>query len=462
LDLSKDISDAGVIATSLWLNSNLKEMSLWDCENITNLSVIALTKGANNLESLSLASCNKITDISIASISSCLPKLRKLYINGLGNVTDSGFSHLANGCLQNLHELNISFCAITEVGITSISNGNLHNLRVLNMTNCNMCSSQSLKALANGNLTQLRELYMGPSMPHMGRTMTITDEGLECLGSGNLSNLEVLDINYGQYTGTGLAKMAHGLPSLLSLRVRQHKLLTDADIALTAIFTTLVNLKSLCISECDATDAGLEILNDAVGNNVKFALSSLTILGSKIGNIGIKAISSALTELKQLDLGYSEISDSGLHALGGSCFLQLQSLNLSGCREITDDGVVALLNKLKRMTSLVMSNTKIGDRGIIAAFTESKCLKYLDISDTNITDDGLITAIKKSNGTPLKALVMFRVKEVTDLGLGALVFGLRSLEKLGISGVSWFINDHHRYTEGNLEKIKQHFPELLL
>jgi hypothetical protein len=151
----KGISDAGITAVAFWLNSNLKELSLTCCKNLTDSSILAISMGAKNLESLDLLFCEVITDKALEAIGSSLPKLHKLSISG-AEISDTGIGYLGNDCLQNLYELDIFSCSnLTDDGFTAI--GNLHNLQKLNVVSHISCTDLNMKALANGNLKNLKK-----------------------------------------------------------------------------------------------------------------------------------------------------------------------------------------------------------------------------------------------------------------------------------------------------------------
>ena len=92
----------------------------------------------------------------------------------------------------------------------------------------------------------------------------------------------------------------------------------------------------------------------------------------------------SLTYLETLDLGFTQITDSGLEHLKGLTNLKLLSLNNT---QITDEG----LKHLKGMTSLNMlalNNTQITDEGLkhLKGMTS---LQTLTLQNTKVTDAGL-------------------------------------------------------------------------
>jgi hypothetical protein len=118
-----------------------------------------------------------------------------------------------------------------------------------------------------------------------------------------------------------------------------------------------------------------------------------------------------VTQLQQLQLKYSVISDDGLARLTAAC-PSLTVLALDQCKGITDAGVDHLkslpelnqlnltgaslaaaaaaqsLGSLSQLTSLTLVQTEIGDE-TLKSLSGLPQLRHLDLQKTKITDDGL-------------------------------------------------------------------------
>lgn len=90
------------------------------------------------------------------------------------------------------------------------------------------------------------------------------------------------------------------------------------------------------------------------------------------------------TELKQLILDYSNITDTGLSHLSG--LKNLQTLYLSNTR-ITDDGLRSL-SDLGDLETLTLAFNKVGDAGLVH-LRHLPSLKTLNLNYTSITDAGV-------------------------------------------------------------------------
>ena len=210
-----------------------------------------------------------------------------------------------------------------------------------------------------------------------------------------------------------------GLVSLLNLT--EGESLIDLNLALTKITLSNIgdltnrfpNLKKLSLRRCDnITDAGIILLLTRVGGDLEdLDLSETNVTLDNIGDL-----TNRFPNLKKLSLlGCCNITDAGiimlLNRVGGDLedldlsetnltldnigdltnrFLNLKKLNLLGCRNITDAGTVLLLNRVG------------GD------------LEDLDLSDTNIT----LNSIGDLNSRYLKLEVLsfYFCRNITDAG----------------------------------------------
>ena len=96
-------------------------------------------------------------------------------------------------------------------------------------------------------------------------------------------------------------------------------------------------------------------------------LQSMNISGcSNITDKGIRALTNGPSQLQYLNIGCCvKITDKGVIALANGLLPQLQSLNINRCRKITDAGVRVLAIGLPQLQSLNISGCyKITDAGI--------------------------------------------------------------------------------------------------
>ena len=94
----------------------------------------------------------------------------------------------------------------------------------------------------------------------------------------------------------------------------------------------------------------------------------------------LMTITNGLPQLQSLNISPCEnITDEGIRALANGC-RQLQSLNISWCGDITDEGIIALANGLSQLQSLnICACVNITDAGIRALASVLPQLQSLNI-----------------------------------------------------------------------------------
>jgi len=98
------------------------------------------------------------------------------------------------------------------------------------------------------------------------------------------------------------------------------------------------------------------------------------------------------TNLRFLDLSYTQITDTGIAAITNKC-PNLTSVNLTGCLEITDVSMSFLAQNCKKLQILIVSGCpRIGDIGVQLIAQEAKHhLRILDLNEcSRISDKALM------------------------------------------------------------------------
>ncbi len=173
-------------------------------------------------------------------------------------------------------------------------------------------------------------------------------------------------------------------------------------------------LRSLDLSQCGiiATDDSLRGIK---------ALTALEVLNlAECKTIGVQGLAelAQLSQLRSLDLcGCTQLTDAGLIELNkGSLSRTLTTLNLKRCHQISDVGVEATVGKFSQLRSLTLSHCELlTDRSLSIVLRTCVGLTALDVSWCEKLGDG--TALELVS---LKAVVALRLQgcaQVTDAGL---------------------------------------------
>ncbi|KAL6295418.1 hypothetical protein ACE6H2_003560 [Prunus campanulata] len=140
LDVNKcsNIGDIGVSSVSMACSSSLKTLKLLDCYKIGDESILSLARFCKNLETLIIGGCRDISDASIKLLAiSCKSNLQNLRMDWCLNITDSSLSCILAQC-RNLKALDIGCCEeVTDAAFQGLNGGeNELGLKVLKVSNC--------------------------------------------------------------------------------------------------------------------------------------------------------------------------------------------------------------------------------------------------------------------------------------------------------------------------------------
>jgi internalin A len=227
-----------------------------------------------------------------------------------------------------------------------------------------------------------------------------------------LPALTALDLSETRITDRGLLDLKNS-PNLTELNLYYAELVSDQGIA---VVKSLPHLKRLNLRGTKVTDSTIPLLNRLT------ALESLDIGFAQVTDSGIAQL--ALPNLKELSLGGDKLTDAGLRALRQ--LPALTSLDLSGAQRtdsglwsvsLTESGLdsIATLRDLRRLR---LNGVPVSARGLEKLKALNK-LERLDLQAcARLSDDAVPV---------LKSFPALRVLDVTASGLtGKAVSALQS------------------------------------
>lgn len=207
----------------------------------------------------------------------------------------------------------------------------------------------------------------------------------------------------------------------------------------------------------------------AATENTRPAERSAVTLIEQLGATVTEDLNSFDKPIIKVSLRDRPVNDKGLKAIDE--FKDLEELDLSSCRQITDDGLVHIAG-LTNLKELVLWNTTISGRGLehiaglqqleilnvalcakigdddLKPFGRLTKLRELDLASVGgVTDTGL-SSLKPL--THLRWLNLYNAK-ITDAGLEHL-YGLTELETIVLNGT--------KVTDDGVEKLKAALPKL--
>eukprot|EP00899_Mesostigma_viride_P014206 jgi/Mesvir1/22787/Mv14175-RA.1 len=306
--------------------------------------MLQLSEHCRGLRSLDVSYSHGVTDEGLQAVAGSCRDLRSLKLTHCYKLTDKGVRALADSC-RSLDTLDVSLCkGVTDISIRAVVSA-CRQLRCLKASFCEGVTDASVQAAAE-NCPELRQL----SLAHCHRV-------------------------------------------------------TDASIV--AVATYCGKLRLLNVGHCpDVTDAG------------------------------IRAIGERCSDLARLVVeGCHHVGDGSITVLARNCH-QLQHLNVGSTARLNSASAMSLGQSCSQLMCLILSNHNgyIGDAGFAAVAKGCPGLRQVYAeSCRDMTDEGVIALVSHC---PLTVLRLDRCGNVGDLGVAAIARHGHALEELGLEGCS--------------------------
>ncbi|KAH7441850.1 hypothetical protein KP509_03G058400 [Ceratopteris richardii] len=254
----------------------------------------------------------------------------------------------------------------------------------------------------------------------------VTDSGLEALGSGT-STLRSVDLtDCVRITDKGIEALAQGCSQLQVLRLSGCKLVTDK--ALESLGKFSKQLAELNIQRCiKVTDTGTSFLFQGCKSLNTLDLSMCT----KIASLGLQRFSGLALALRNVNFcGCSKIENEAIKVLSGCA--SLEQVRLNGCRMVTDEGIIELLNCCGPMLKVLdLGWLNLSDQPIRLIFSLCPGLVILNLeSCSRVTDHGFTAT--NINNLVLRELYMSKCPGITIAGVMKIVNSCTQLQSLDL------------------------------
>ncbi|KAK9952432.1 hypothetical protein ABG768_018272 [Culter alburnus] len=155
--------------------------------------------------------------------------------------------------------------------------------------------------------------------------------------------------------------------------------------------------------------------------------------------------------------GCTEITSEGLEVLASRC-PGLQVVDLTGCTAVTDSGIQALALHCKCLEVISLRGcTALTDKALLELGTNCRRLHSIYFSGTEVTDQGVIGIATGVCSHNLKELQMVRCRNLTDLAVTAVLANCANIRIFNFHGCP-LMTDKSREALQNLigpDKIQQ-------
>jgi hypothetical protein len=219
---------------------NLQELSIEKNKNITDQGLIDFANNCSTLLKLNIKNCEKITDIGIIDLTKILKCLNSFHFGNYDdndNITDESLIAISKNCL-NLKVLKMYCCLrITNIGFNALSTTSLKNLIELYFHGCNN--------LNDSNVMEMSKYFSNLQVLSLNSNQNLTDESIIAITS-NCKNLNTIIIDYCQnITNIGFESITNCL-KLKFLTICNHNI---TESCLRNIIKNCLKLKKLIICD---------------------------------------------------------------------------------------------------------------------------------------------------------------------------------------------------------------------
>jgi hypothetical protein len=303
---------------------SLAEISLKHCESFASWHKLSCAVFGKHITTLNLSYCDGLYDNDCAELIGGLDFLRNLVLQACINLSDEALeliSHCSNA--RNLVKVNLSDCkGLTNAGITRF----LEKLTRFSLISIDLRGTHINKALLSFNSSQYKQLQAInlSNCVNLSHNLVIKSPfcELSTLIINNLNNLDTIEVQ---------------IPSLTSLNLSNNKYVKN--LTLFAPNLLLLNLSG-CIN-----------------------LRNFTLFNDNSSSSPAPPLVTALREVN-LNLCRSLLPISFSNLLN-SCVATLESLQLRGCIELSNDNLYQTASKAGRLISLDCSGCKQLDKQVV-------------------------------------------------------------------------------------------------
>lgn len=270
-----------------------------------------LAQHCPRLEVLRTPLVTDLPDASILLLADCCPNLSSVWLQELTDLSFSALGMLAKSC-SKLCEVDLSYSNVGDEHVSVLAK-NAPNLTVL----------------------------------HLAETH-VTDKGLVDLTKccRRLTLLSLKDC--AKISDVGVARIANSVFAATLARLYLTRCYEVSDVSMELLLRNCKELRTIALGYTQIADPTVL----ALSQNCVF-LQRAILNNTRLSNIGVMALAENCKKLEFLSLSETEIDDSALliHP-----FSALKEIHLSGCLNVSEDGVLAVLGNSPNLRAIGLYN----------------------------------------------------------------------------------------------------------
>ncbi|KAF9568580.1 hypothetical protein EC968_002918 [Mortierella alpina] len=359
------------------------------CSQLSGNSLRAIAEHCPNVEHLNLTGCRSVSSKSIADVCMNMPALLHLDLSGLLSVNNYTLQAMAVYC-RSLQVLNLAWCKqISGAGLSKLTRS-CQDLRKLNVSGCSGLEDRWMPVMGM-NLPKLRELCLN-------NCSSLTDRGL-----------------IGLLSGLSLASSKKHRKWRVSRRMA-------SSVRVSSLGHLLVNQSSCNDDDDDDDDEDNEDddeeeqdealdkedeevdpdsnnsdVNDLEGEEQSAVPPLSSPLPQPLTQTQRRNEDELQAKLNYLGLSNChQLTLESLRAIGHYCHQHLRRLELSGCENIGDEGLVMLAQNCTKLRLLDLEDVSLLTDVSLRAFgLHLQHLERISLSNCeNVTDQGIMRMLR--------------------------------------------------------------------
>ena len=369
LNLSRtQIGDENIEEIASIPDLSLHELYLVACRNISDNGIAHICKSQKELVTFDLRECVDLTNTTVMLISKHLGQMKNLYISKLRQITDKAAASLEQ--LTALDILDISECSqISSAGlIKGLCPSTTSFLTYLNLNCCSQVTDSFVEK-ATKSLPLLNHLDLGSCFP-------ITDKSVHAIAR-NLTGLRFLRLAWCKnITDLGLLGLHSSNPNLYD-----HD--EDGECRCNRKYPSTVIFKKPSLKKKDKMESENDYDVGAPLNNLALLKHLDVTACKKLSDTGLSQVV-RFPELRVLHLGMlPDLTDTGIIAIASNN-PSIEELDLSQNGAVTDEAIEIVTKRLRRLQNLnLFGCDKITDKSIQMIVKNCPRLKHIDVSFCN-------------------------------------------------------------------------------
>jgi hypothetical protein len=360
---------------------------LVSCPMITGEILVEVSNPKSALKVLDLSECKNLTDTGLVCLLSMIDgdSLTELCLRGTKLTLSAMTSLNAIAAFYNLEVLVLNSCKnLSETGVISLFTKIGEGIKKLDLRGTNL--SLSSAGLMTSRFPNLEEF-------NLSYCKNLCETGVVCFFNKIGERLKKLDLGGTNVSLSNAGLITSRFPILEELILNGCRNLDDTYVL------PLFNKIGECLKKLDLGGTNLSLSNSGLMTSRFPNLEEFNLSYCKnLSETGVICFFNKIGEgLKKLDLGGTNLSLSNADLIT-SRFSKLEVLSLSNCKNLSETGVISLLNKIGeglKILDLGGTNLSLSDAHLIT--TSFKRLEELDLGMCkNLSEIGVISLLNKS------------------------------------------------------------------